>query len=322
MRNDQMISLVKQYQNDHHHFNQITFYSDIGEELLSQVNETFPEFDRNSEIPLLFYIDANEYYKMPRWFMLSDSRLYFSMYYYPYHFRVIDVIPLNKINNFEIITHKWPRDSYVKLNNRKYYSIRINEKWERKMLSEFINSVLGLAERNEIEEIEPQEKSTDNLENAALFSIAEEFFKEENRGGRAWGFECFYYGPFIPVDKLEKAREDYAKYDDQKERAIIYVDNSWVGRIIGHIGSSGFIITNKYLYYKLDKSYKDKKFSIGKIALADIKTFNIKSKFSGWMIINSGKKYRFMLTQFTWWDTRDSRALERFMQKLIQELNQ
>lgn len=319
MRSDQLISLVKQYKNKHSQPKQITLYPNIGEELLNQVSETFLEFDRKAEIPLLFYIDADEYYQMPKWIMLSETRLYYSMYYYPYHFRVIDSIALNKINNFEIITRRWPRDSYVKINNKKYYSIEVKERKEVRILSEFINSILNLVERTQIEEIDSKEEPTENLENAALFTIAKEYFGEENPGGRAWGFECFYYGPFIPKEKLEKAREEYANYDDQREKAIIYIDNSWVGRI-GHIDSSGMIITNKYLYYKLKKKFKDKKFSIGRIPLKDIKSFQIKIRFWSWIVINKGK-ITFKMTQFTWLDKWDIRVLEGLMQRFIQQLN-
>lgn len=319
MRSDQVISLVKQYKNNHHQLNQIAFHSHIDEELLNQVSEAFPEYDREAESPLLFYVDANEYYQMPKWIMLTETRLYYSMYYYPYQFRVIDSIALNRINSFEIITRKWPRDSFVRINDKKYYSIEVKRKKEAKILSEFINSVIDLADRTVIEEIDSLGESTENLENVALFTIAKEYFYEENRGGRVWGFECFYYGPFIPEEKLEIAREEYANYDDQREKAIIYIDNSWVGRI-GHVDPSGLIITNKYLYYKLKKKFKDKKFSIGKILLKDIKTFQIKIRFFSWIVINKGK-ITFKMTQFTRLNKWDIRVLEGLMQKFIQTLN-
>ena len=210
-----------------------------------------------------------------------------------------------------------PRDFFVRINGKKYYSIEVKRKKEAKILSEFINSVIDLTDRTE--KIDSPGEPTEKLENAALLTIAKEYFDEENRGGLVWGFECFYYGPFIPNNKLEIARADYANYDDQREKAIIYIDNSWVGRI-GHVEPSGLIITNKYLYYKLYKSYKDKKFSIGKIPLIDIKSFQIKIRFFSWIVINKGK-VTFQMTRFTRLDKWDIRVLEGLMLRFIQHLN-
>jgi hypothetical protein len=98
-----------------------------------------------------------------------------------------------------------------------------------------------------------------------LFSIAKKYFDKVNPGGRLWAFKSFYYGPFIPGQKLQEAREEYANYDDEQERPIIYVDNSRVGRM-GSIDSSGLMITNRYFYYKLKMKLKDKQFIIGKIS--------------------------------------------------------
>ncbi|MDD4440021.1 MAG: hypothetical protein PHS04_18605 [Tissierellia bacterium] len=78
------------------------------------------------------------------------------------------------------------------------------------------------------------------------------------------------------------------------------------------------MITNKYVYFKLQKSYSVKNFVLGKIPLSEIKSFHIKSRYSGWMIINGQKK--FMLTNFTFLDKRDAKALEELMQRFIDEL--
>jgi hypothetical protein len=152
-----------------------------------------------------------------------------------------------------------------------------------------------------------------------LFSIAKKYFDKVNPGGRLWAFKSFYYGPFIPGQKLQEAREEYANYDDEQERPIIYVDNSRVGRM-GSIDSSGLMITNRYFYYKLKMKLKDKQFIIGKISIEEIKTFQIKCKFWGWIIINPGRR-TFKLSPFSFWDRKEAKVLEGLMQKLIQQLN-
>lgn len=319
MSNQEILSLINEYQQNYSSNKQIILYPNIGSGLLSEVSQYFPEFDSNIETPLLFYIDGKNDDSKPKWLMLSNARLYYSILYYPDDFNVLNTIPLRNIYSLKIKHNKWIQDTYIELNSKKVGSLENRDKYEANILEQLINSVLNYCKENGIlVEDKPQKLCEENLENAELFSIAKKYFDEVNPGGRLWAFQSFYYGSFIPAEGLDKARQEYADFDLDKEKPIIYYDNSWVGKL-GSIDSSGFVLTNKYLYYKLYKSIKDKKFSIGRIPLSKIKKFHIKSKFFGWMILNGGR-IKFKLTRFSWIDKKEAKIFEVFMQKIIQEL--
>ncbi len=156
------------------------------------------------------------------------------------------------------------------------------------------------------------------LENGFLFAIAERFFSEVNLGGHNWGFECFYYGRFIPEEKFALARDQYASYDLETEKPLIYYDNSFNGNW-SSIESSGFVISNKYFYYKLVTSFTDNKYKIGKIPIAEITGFKIRAGFTGYLTLDGHKK-RFKLSKFTFLDRREARILEEVVRKIITEL--
>jgi len=315
--NNIILSAINEYERNYSYLKQIIFYPYISTDLTGMVSEVFPEFDINNETPLLFFNDSDSYY-MGKWLMLSDAGLYYYMHYFPYPFDVIDFMPLSKINTFKTVPRLWPKYEYIEINGKRVFTIYTKEKIESKIISDFINLVLEHKEYNCILTAdECQTESEDNLENGKLFEIAEKYFNEVNLGGRAWGFEYFHYGPFISDEKLQQARTEYADYDLDKEKPIIYYDNSWAGHF--KIDSSGFLITNKYFYYKLEKSMHDKKYDVGKIPLSSIKKFQVLSRFKGWIIINGGK-WKFMLTWFFIYNRREAKIFEELMQKFIQTL--
>lgn len=316
---DEIFSAISDFKGSYMGLNQITLYPQINNEQIARVRELFPQYQYQAETPLLFYKDADVYYEMPKWLMLTERRLYFSMYYFPYKFNVLNSMLLHKINEFKIIYDRWPRDkSYIEINNKKVMSVRFKNKKEGQYLSLLVNIILKHVESatdlNETTEHNDEER----LENGALFRIAEEYFDDVNPGGQKWGFDYFYYGRFIPEKELEKARQTYANYDIEKEKPIIYYDNSWIGPL-GTIEISGVVITNKYLYFKLYKSFGNKKFSTGKVPLTKIWKFQIKRKIFSWMILNSDQK-KFILNRFNSSDKRNVIVLEGLMQRFIAAL--
>jgi len=296
---------------------QIVLYPQcMNDKYVDTVQKLFYDYNIKNEVPLLFYIDG-PVTDFSRWLMLTDHRLYYSLVYYPNNFKVLNSISLNKIRNIQIKKNRWISDTYIEINGRKIGTIDALDKRVPKILLEIIEMAMNNAKNITFEEELPEdEDNIENLENRSLFDIAKQYFDEANPGGRYWAFECFYYGPFIPDDKLGEARDNYAPYGDM-ERPIIYIDNSWIGHI-RDIDTSGIVITNRYLYYKLATSNKSFKLSTGKIPMKSINTFRIKSGFTGWMYINNTK---LNLTRFMIWDKKEAKVLEKLVELFIEELH-
>lgn len=102
MNNNDILSLAEEYQQKYAQLRQISLFPNISTELLNCVNEAFPEFNHNIETSLLFYTDGDNKEGTFRWLMLSNTRLYYSLLYYPDDFNVLNAIPLQKIKSFKI----------------------------------------------------------------------------------------------------------------------------------------------------------------------------------------------------------------------------
>ncbi len=298
---DILLELVKEYYYQYSSTKQTTLYPDINEEQLCLVREVFSEYNPAEEIPLIFYLDGPNWDDTVRWFMLSNKRFYCKMFYYTHSFNVVDCLPLSGINSL-VIKKNIIFDNTIKINGHKIGSLILYSRREASYLNEIIGLILNKVEKEDILDVSICNYERDylpvgweNLENAQLFKIARDYFSRTNLGRRNWGFEGFYYGPFIPKDILERARRIYADYDSEQEVCIFLVDNTFVGNF-GSIEPSGFVITNKYLYYKLSQSLVGK-YIINRISLNDIKRIKIKCRFTGWFIINNNKPL--VLNHFT-----------------------
>jgi hypothetical protein len=82
--------------------------------------------------------------------------------------------------------------------------------------------------------------------------------------------------------------------------------------------TSGIVITNKYIYYKLNPtSYKYGEAT--KMALSSLRSFKIKLRFFGWVYINNKKG---MTTAFDILFSRGVRVFEKLMNIIIEEMKQ
>ncbi len=318
IKHEHMSSLVEDFVSSCPECNQATFYPNIIEESVKQVSEKFPEFDINNETPLLYCWDGSRFISTPRWMMLTDLRLYYYLDYFPEKFDALNCIKLSNINSFRMMYNKWKQDYYVEINNKKVGSLDIKNKNEKASLSNFINLVVNHTGIQQTGVEKSEQYFDETLENAELFSTARDYFDEVNRGGRLWEFKDFYYGSFIP-ERKQADWQDYANFDVNKEKPILFIDNSSIR--VETFNVSGVVVTNKNLYYKLHKAFGDKKFSIGMIPFSEIDNFQIKIKFSGWMVINDGR-WKLLLTRFVWVDKREAQVIQNLMQKLIKKLNE
>ncbi|MGE5396296.1 MAG: hypothetical protein ACM3MK_02025 [Chitinophagales bacterium] len=320
MVNQEIISILQNYKKRCLGLNQIALYPNIPQKLWGYISDRFPEFNIEVETPLVFYTIGEDYLNRFKCLMVTDVRLYYETVYYPIMVQVRDAISIDQIRNFEINTKWWPLDTKLMVNGKKVGTIVPNSKNEARILSRLIKHIIGHVDTTiPITKDETKEYVEENLENSGLFTFAQDYFNEVNLGGRLWGFDAFFYGPYIPNEKLEQARQDYGHYDTDKEKPIIYCDNSYVGRF-GSIESSGLILTNKYLYFKL-KNRWDKKYGVGRISLGDIKEVRVKSGgLWGRLILNGGKK-RLKLSHFNFVNGRDAKVLEVFIKKVIKNVS-
>ena len=310
--------LVQEYSENHTGVEQIVLYPQcVNDQYIDKVQKLFTEYNGQNELPLLFYIDDLGTNDCSQWIMITNYRLFYSLVYYPNNFKVLNSVSLSKIKDIQIKKKLWINDTYIKINGKKIGTIEILDKRVPKILLDIIKIAISCNKDNTIEEnLSKSEDDPGNLENECLLTIAKQYFEEVNLGGKYWAFECFYYGPFIPEDKLREASENYAPYSEQ-ERPIIYIDNSWIGHI-KDIDKSGVVITNKNLYYKLMRSKNSFKLLTGKFLMKDITSFRIKSGFTGWMYIN---KTKLNLTRFMIWDRKEAKVVESLMILFIKELH-
>lgn len=238
------INLINSFRHKHPHFEQIFLYPDIALEIINPVIEAFPEYDFTSETPLAFYRAADPYDHIPNWILLTDSRLYYSANYYPYPIHVQNTISIIRINDYQFKASPF-LDGVIRINGKKVgtFTSKINK--EVQIFSDIVGILLESIKSSNKEFPEGTPEVVDeDLENYRLFTLAREYFDEVNLGGKLWGFSTFYYGRFIPEEKLEEARIDYANYDTNQEKPVIYYDNSWVGAF-SEIESSGFLNVSK-----------------------------------------------------------------------------
>lgn len=324
MKNNELFELVEKFNHLHPSTRQTTLFPDINNEDLNLVMELFPEYDPNEEVPLLFYHDGTNWDDTVRWFMLSNTRFYCKMFYYSHPFNVVDLLPLSGINSL-VIKKNLISDNTLTINEHKIGSLILYSRREASYLNEIVGLILNNTEKEDIKdasicmyEKEYLPKGWENLENSQLFSVARDYFSRANIARRNWGFEFFYYGPYIPETILERTRSTYANYDTKEEVCLLLVENISVSRV-GVIESSGFILTNKYLYYKLKPSIIDR-FIIKKVPLNAIRNIKIKAKLLiGWLHLNKQKPLG--LTQFSILTKRDAQALQEVMEKFIKALD-
>jgi len=74
--------------------------------------------------------------------------------------------------------------------------------------------------------------------------IAEQYFKEVNKGFLEWNFLGFQYKGYIKQRKIRNARRIFAPYDDNEETPLLVVDVT-----IFKSGKRGVFITNSAVYY-------------------------------------------------------------------------
>jgi hypothetical protein len=79
----------------------------------------------------------------------------------------------------------------------------------------------------------------------------------------------------------------YADYDPEEEIPLLFAENGTTTiRKTDKDLTGGIVITNKYIYYKLNPTlYKEAK--ANKIALSNLRSFKIKLRFFGWVYINT-----------------------------------
>lgn len=297
MENNTLTELVEKY-NRHKTstIRQTIIYPDVSNEDLSRIIDLFPEeYDHEAEVPLLFYLDGPNWDDTIRWFMLSNKKLYCKLFYYTHAFNVVDCWALSGIEKIEI-KKNYILDNRFIVNGHKIGSLILFSKREASYLNNVIELMLNNNDKEEITDVSSctyeknyLPKGWEDLSNAQLFIIARNYFSRKNLARRAWGFEDFHYGPFIPTTTLERARNTYADYNSEDEVCILLVDNTFIGTY-GSIEPSGFVVTNKYLYYKLHHSLIGK-YTINKILLSDIKRIRVKTGFKGSLFINNNKPY-------------------------------
>lgn len=301
---------------------QTTLYPNINDEQKSLVQQSFPEYDPDEEEPLLFYTDGPNWDDTVRWFMLSNTNFYCKMFYYPHSFNVVDSLPLSGIESIKIYK-RVIKDNILTINEHKLGSLILYSRDEAKYLNEVLRFILNHIEKDiKIDasicayEKDYLPERWRELHNYHLFTIVSEHFAERNLARRNWGFSGFYYGPFIPAKPLERARNLYANYDPEEESCILFVDNTFVG-LHGSIEPSGFVITNKHLFYKLNSSFGGR-YQTRKIELSEIHNIKIKMRFRVWLIINEGTPL--WLSQFTYLSGRDVTALQEVLTGILQAI--
>lgn len=306
-------NLIKDIELNHQSDN-ILVFNNIDSKLINQVMDNFKEYDCLSEVPLLFIqAGPKEEYKS-YWIMISNMRIYYYLLYYPKIIDVLNCLSFDKIDSFDIKYNRWVKDAYIEINGKKIGSVFNLNKSELELIKDLANKIINHNEPITHGNSMDNDQEID-FESEGLLHIAANYFREENLGGKLWSFKCFTYGPFIPKEKLDIAKAEYANYDSEKEKPLIFYDNSWTGNL-GKVDTSGFVITNLFMYYKLKTALKDTKFKKGKIRLTDINDFRILSRFWGWIIINRGRM-RFKLTRFMFLDRYEARVLEKFMRLII-----
>lgn len=286
--------------------------SRIPHEYLQRVMKIFPEFNPDNEKPILFFVDGIRGNSENRWLFVSNSSIYIRLKFSPYNIIVLDCIPLRLVTSFEII---YKMDSYIKINGNKVSSIVITSRKEAR----FINSIVNLLMKNNsnhppLTNYYPKQMENTELENHHVLQLAEEFFYEHNLGRRLWGFKAFFYGRFIPEDKLNAARNTYAKYDDKHEKAIILISDD-----LADISPAGFVLTNTKLYYCLAKSYRGG-YYIGEIKLSQIQEFKIKPRITC-SYIEINRKLNLQIGPLNILTKRESELLEELVNLIIQSIS-
>lgn len=312
---EQLLNIIKRFQGTGSPSNQTTLYPNITDEMRGMVEKDFAEFDPAVEEILVHYLDGPNYDSKTRWLIITNLRFYFRMFYFPYTFEVLDCIDLKEIYSLRIHRRCF-RYSYVELNREKLGSLMLKTNEECRWLNAVIGSIITYIEACDSDKPEPYVDTDEwkDFENNELFQLARDYFEKTNLGRRVWGFAAFYYGPFIPKTKLELVKQAFADYDCEKEQPILFVDNSWDK--FGNTPTSGLLITNKYLYYKLKPSVI-RDFKENKISISQLKRFYIKCGFWGWLTINNVK---LQSHQFTFLDKRDAIAFQKIINLFIKAL--
>ncbi|MDR1616873.1 MAG: hypothetical protein LBR98_07675 [Syntrophomonadaceae bacterium] len=307
-------------------FKDTELYPNVNEEYIGLVKNDFPEYDQNQEIPLLFYKDLEVAGYENNWLCLTNKRLYYKISYFPPVLIAMDCIPLRKIHSFKMRTIWVSHTLYI--NGQKTGNIT-QTYHAAKFIKKYIQTILDNVEDNDAEAVEDKpyvinyypEKDWRHLENASLFPLVHEYFTEHNQAGRRWGFAHFYTNPFIKPESMEYVRKVYADYDPEEEIPLLFVEN---GTKITFTKTdkdltSGIVITNKYIYYKLQPTaaMATKDAEVNKMALSGLKSFTIKSRFFGWVYIN-GKKG--LTNAFDILDSRGARVFEKLMNLIIAEI--
>ncbi len=297
---------VQQYKKSKPAAEQTIVYPNINAETIESIMQIFPELNPEIETALVFYKDF-PYRDRDNWLMISDSRIYFKLFCYPYSFDAIDCIFFNEINDIEIKYCIWPNLDYINFDGKRIGTLMLKAKYEAEYLQGLIKLIHTSILQGQDKQIkhyndENKREGYEELENGFLIEIASNYFKKHNLGRRIWGFNDFQYGPFINEYNLSAAQKEYANYDNKTGKPILLVDDSFLGRL-GTIPISGILVTNKYLYNELQTSFFSK-FNTNKIPIKDIKIFNIRCSFKGKLIINN--KYKFSLNKFDYLGKRDA----------------
>lgn len=155
------------------------------------------------------------------------------------------------------------------------------------------------------------------MENSILFEVAASYFQQYMESS-TWPFSYLFYGPTIPNEMLEVAKNGYASYDTNEERPIL-LEGDTIDENKKPIASKGLLITNKNIYFYLNSTYKGKK-TIRCMPLSSIKSFALKQSFLYSTMIINGKSIATL-------DGLNSRfkegrtIVEELVSLLIEELN-
>jgi len=280
MISEKMLLAINQLNNNKPNLTRTQLYPNIDKQSLDLVKIDFPEVDFLDETPLLLSMRLSGVNDL-RWIFVSDKRIYYRLFSFPSIMTALDCIALNKTESFKIKI-RWVYN-HIELNNKVIGNIVIGSIIENIFVEKAIKAIIANCDRNEIINEAPRLEYFPNeewkhLDNAAVFTIIDDYFSNNNQGGRLWGFYDFKTNPFIDQEKIDQARKVYADYNPIEEIPVLFVDDLMPE-------PSGIMITNKYIYYKLMPALF-RKYVTGKIQLNKVNSFRIKPRFFGLIYVN------------------------------------
>lgn len=99
-----------------------------------------------------------------------------------------------------------------------------------------------------------------------------------------------FYGNGIPEKKLLNARINYAYYNEENERPLLFFDDTMFGS-----GKLGFLITNENFYYRLTEKFGGQKIE-GVIPISKIDIFECVRQRAGYYIYINDVEFAYLCT--------------------------